>query len=90
MTQFIKKFIGEIALTIGVTLSSYGIFSFSHTGGTGGEYIEGLSELELPPFSGRYEYEYVTYYYNHNIILLITAGVLLITLGVLIIKNRKN
>lgn len=70
MTQFIKKFIGEISLTIGIALSVYGVFNFDSYDTR----REGL----------------VVYYYDRNIILLITIGALLITIGSLIIKNRKS
>lgn len=86
-------FIGEIVLTGGVGLFIYNVFNFSSSGGTGGEWTDGGTN----PFSGifgsiggRYEFEYVVYYYRHETLLMIAIGAMLVTLGILIIKNQRK
>lgn len=78
--QAIKKYLGEILTTIGVTISTYNILNFSYETTYG---IAALPKLGEKPIEG------VAYYYSNESAFFITVGFTLITVGILIIKNRK-
>lgn len=82
----IKKYLAEFVIIVGTGIFTYNIFSFSHTGGHGGEYG---GPPQLPSFSGGYEFEYVAYYYTHTSLLLIAVGMMLVIGGMLFIRNRS-
>ncbi len=91
MIKIIKNLLGEFFFTSGVGIFIYNILSFSYKGGHGGKWIDGsLSFLPQLLTRGRYEFEYVVYYYKHDTIVLVTIGAIMITLGLLIIKNKQK
>jgi hypothetical protein len=90
MKNKIKKYLGEILTIIGTGLFSYNIFNFSYTGGYGGKWEKGTLSLPGLPSAGRYEFNYVAYYYSPDALLLISIGAMLIVSGILIIKNKSK
>jgi hypothetical protein len=92
MKEKIKKYFGESLTIIGAGLFFYNIFNFSYRGGYGGERIKGsLPELTPRGLSvGRWEFEYVAYYYQPDVLLLISIGAMLIVGGILIIRNKSK
>lgn len=80
--QFIKKFIGEILVTVGVGTFFYNIFNFDYrTYGKGGPLLklQGITEIEG-----------IAYYYKGDVLIMIALGAMLATIGILIIKNRQK
>ncbi len=86
---FFKKYIGEIMTIIGTGIFTYNIFNFSYSGGYGGKYLGDYPRFEsIVKNIGRYEFNYVAYYYDSETLLLIALGAMLIVGGLLIIKNK--
>lgn len=90
--QFIKEYLGELMIVLGVGIFTYNVFNFSSQGGRGGKWIEGndaFSGLNLPR-PGRYEFEYVSYYYPDDTLWYIAFGAMLIVGGILIMRRRSK
>jgi len=82
MKQFIKKFIGEVLVTVGVGIFSFNIFNFDYQ-----TYEKG----GLQKIFGRSEgLEGIAYYYHNNVLTMIAVSAILITIGILIIKNKQR
>lgn len=81
--RFIKKYIGELILLIGVWLFVFNIFNFSYEAPR----TKGVLP-ELPKLTSEIV-DSVAYYYSDSIIVLIALGAVLIVLGILIIRNKK-
>lgn len=88
---FIKKYLGELMVIFGTGIFSYNVFNFSYTGGFGGERIGG-GRLRIPTefYTGRYEFEYVAYYYTNETLLYVALGTMLIIRGVFVIRNKRK
>ncbi len=80
--HLLKKYLGEIFLTIGAGLAIYNLTGFSHQ----------ATRFYTPPRPTTVNTSYwsVNYYYTDWQKILITLGVVLIIVGILLIKNRKN
>ena len=76
--KLIKKYLGEIMLTIGTGLFSYNIFKFDWKRAPGKLVL--LGEQNLQP---------IIYYYPNRTLFWITVGAVLIVIGILIIRNKK-
>ena len=86
MKEKIKKYIGEILLTIGSFTTTHELFNFEHSFyGSQGEAF-GLPSLSSSPAVDPAVY----YYYSSNSLLLLSLGVVLIVLGILIIKKKNG
>ncbi len=77
----IKKFFGEIILIIGTEVFFYNVLNFSYEIEYGK--IGRIRNGELLEIT-------VAYYYNSDILLLISIGATLTTAGILIIKNKQK
>jgi hypothetical protein len=86
MKQFLSKFIGEIAFTLGTGFFIYGIFNFTYHiyGGQERGSIPALLHVTESTNMG------AAYFYNGSALLKITIGAILITIGVFLIKNRQQ
>ena len=90
MKKFVKRFIGEFLLILGVGLFVYNVFSFDVGGGT---YHPGSgdSQSNIADYFGYHSYENTSYYYYQKETLnIITIGAVLITIGILVIRNKKE
>lgn len=82
--QKLKTYTRELFIVLGTGIFSYNIFNFSSSGGFGGDYQgRGFGSV-----LGRYEYEYVAYYYTDWTLWLIAIGAMLMVTGVLILRNK--
>jgi len=81
MKNIIKKFIGEILVTLGTGAFFYNIFNFSY---------RTYTKNGLRPEPPRGELEGIAYYYNNDVLMIIAIGAALTTIGILIIKNRQR
>ncbi len=88
--KFCRAYVGELMSVLGAGVLTYNIFNFSHQGGSGGEYTRGaVNSGVLVPWGGRYEFEYVAYYYADGTLFLIALGTMLLLSGILIIRKRS-
>jgi len=79
LVRFIKKYLGETILVIGVGLFIRNIFNFSY------RIKDGLCfDLGCDNITG------VAYYYSSDVLMGISIGAMLIVSGILIIKNNKR
>lgn len=89
MKKFVKRFIGEFLLILGVGLFVYNVLNFESEGYPT---TEG-GPVRLIPRSSTYRvynYQCFDYYYLYDTKKQIVAGAVLMTIGILIIRNKQK
>lgn len=82
MKRLIKKYLGEIMITVGSGLFVYNVFSFSYT--TFNKWAGGFQ------IAGTKREVGALYYYHNHTLLLLAFGTMLIIAGILIIRSKKH